>query len=279
MLRSLVGSEMCIRDSALTTRTPNTHHWNLMIPLVVLTIVVLVVLNQEAVLAGVAWGQTMAKRFLQWSEGAAMQAGSVLVLGFSVPLGPGVIMFSYVVACIFMLPLFGIHSVSGYLYGTIPGALLVTISQTVGACCVFFISRFIAHNYLTRYLQRKWGRKYDAIDDAITQDSFKIVLMMRLSPVIPFGLTNYVAGCSKVPLGKFAAGTWLGLCPGTTFYVFMGSLVRMIEENTMSNEEKEAQAGWKFYIVGGGLATTAYLLYVASQKATKVLGDAGFRDD
>ena len=72
------------------------------------------------------------------------------------------------------------------------------MSQTLGACCCFYLSRYLFRGYLSRYLQNKWGKKYNAIDDALAEDSFKIVLMMRLSPVIPFGLTNYVAGCGKV---------------------------------------------------------------------------------
>jgi len=246
--------------------------------LALLLIALLAALNQDQVAAGVSAFKSAGKSFLTWSEAAAKAAGSVTLLGVSVPLGPVVIMLSYMTACVFMLPLFGFHSISGYLYGTVPGALLVTFSQTIGATCCFYIARLVAHRYLSSYLHRKWGQKYVAIDQAITHDSFKIVLMMRLSPVIPFGLTNYVAGCSQVPVGRFAAGTWLGLCPGTTFYVFMGHLMRLIEENSMSEEEKEAQAGWKLYVIGFGLVATACLLYLASKKATKVLAEAGFKD-
>lgn len=245
----------------------------------ILLLVVTALLNRSFLTSCVDGFKAGAKGFLDWSERAAKQAGSLSLLGVSVPLGPLVIMLSYVTACVFVLPLFGFHSVSGYLYGTIPGALLVTVSQTIGATCCFYVARLLANKYLTRYLHNKLGKKYTAIDNAITQDSFKIVLMMRLSPVLPFGLTNYVAGCSQVPVGKFALATWLGLCPGTTFYVFMGSLVRMIDENQMSEEERDAQAGWRVYLVGFGVVATVYLLYMASQKATKVLAEAGFKDE
>lgn len=236
-------------------------------------------LNWGSVLVWVSSAKEILQGFLAWAESMAKRAGSVSVLGITIPIGPLFIVIGYVVACVFMLPIFGFHSVSGYLYGTLPGALLVTMSQTLGACCCFYISRYLFRGYLSRYLQNKWGKKYNAIDDALTEDSFKIVLMMRLSPVIPFGLTNYVAGCGKVPVGKFALGTWLGLCPGTTFYVFLGHLMRLIDEGQMTQEEKDSQGAWKLYIVGGGLLATAKLLHLASKKATQVLADAGFKNE
>ena len=47
-------------------------------------------------------------------------------------------------------------------------------------------------------MERKYGNKYHAIDKAISKDGFKVVLLMRLSPVIPFSMTNYVAGMKKM---------------------------------------------------------------------------------
>jgi len=242
-------------------------------------LLLLAVFHRDLLLEYAASAKQLVLDGLKMSEQYAKDVGATTVLGIRVPLGPAVIMGMYVVSCILLLPLFGFHSVSGYLYGTIPGALLVTASQTLGASCCFYLARWIAGRPLKAWLERRWGKKYQAIETAIEQDAFKIMLMMRLSPVIPFALTNYVAGCSKVPIGKFAAGTWLGIAPGTTFYVGLGHVMRLIEENQMSEEDREGIGKYKIFIVGGGLVATAKLLHLASQRATKVLEEAGFQDE
>merc|ERR1711865_178244 len=247
--------------------------------LLVLMLLLLAVFHRDLLLEYAASAKQLVLDGLKMSEQYAKDVGATTVLGIRVPLGPAVIMGMYVVSCILLLPLFGFHSVSGYLYGTIPGALLVTASQTLGASCCLYLARWIAGRPLKAWLERRWGKKYQAIETAIEQDAFKIMLMMRLSPVIPFALSNYVAGCSKVPIGKFAAGTWLGIAPGTTFYVGLGHVMRLIEENQMSEEDREGIGKYKIFIVGGGLVATAKLLHLASQRATKVLEEAGFQDE
>jgi len=247
--------------------------------LLLLVLLLLAVLNRDQLVGYLASAKQLVLNGLKASEQYAKDVGHTTVFGINIPLGPVVIMCMYIVSCILLLPLFGFHSVSGYLFGTLPGALLVTASQTAGATCCFYLARWIAGKPLKRWLENKWGKKYQAIEAAIERDAFKIMLMMRLSPVIPFSLTNYVAGCSKIPVGKFVAGTWLGIAPGTTFYVGLGHVMRMVEENQMTEDDREGFGKYKMWIVGGGLVATGKLLHLASERATKVLEEAGFHDD
>lgn len=53
------------------------------------------------------------------------------------------------------------------------------------------------------------NKKFIAIDKAIGENSFRVVTLLRLSPLLPFSLGNYLYGLTSVKfvpyvLGRFA---------------------------------------------------------------------------
>merc|ERR1719453_1291960 len=51
-----------------------------------------------------------------------------------------------------------------------------------------------------------------------------ITLLIRLSPILPFGVSNYVCGCTQIPLWQWIVGTFFGVLPGTTAYCNLGAM-------------------------------------------------------
>ena len=66
--------------------------------------------------------------------------------------------------------------------------------------------------------------KFKAIDKAIGRNSLKIVTLLRLSPLLPLALSNYLYGLTSVDLGSYVLGSWAGMLPGTIAYVAAGML-------------------------------------------------------
>ena len=64
--------------------------------------------------------------------------------------------------------------------------------------------------------------KFKAIDRAIGRNSLKIVTLLRLSPLLPLALSNYLYGLTSVDLGSYVLGSWAGMLPGTIAYVAAG---------------------------------------------------------
>ena len=58
----------------------------------------------------------------------------------------------------------------------------------------------------------------------IGRDGFRVVLLLRLSPLLPFALSNYLYGLTSVPLSDYALGSFLGMIPGTVAYVAAGTV-------------------------------------------------------
>jgi uncharacterized membrane protein YdjX (TVP38/TMEM64 family) len=74
------------------------------------------------------------------------------------------------------------------------------------------------------------NERFDAVDRAIGEQGFKLVLLMRLSPVFPYNVLNYALGLTKITFPRYALGSWLGMIPGTLLYVYFGAGVRSLAE-------------------------------------------------
>ncbi len=58
-----------------------------------------------------------------------------------------------------------------------------------------------------------------AIEHAISEGGWRIVGLVRLSPLFPFNLQNYFFGITRIPFRHYLPATFLGIFPGTTVNV------------------------------------------------------------
>ncbi|MBI2944891.1 MAG: TVP38/TMEM64 family protein [Candidatus Wallbacteria bacterium] len=134
----------------------------------------------------------------------------------------------YVAATITMLPGSVLTLGAGFAYGPIGGSLLVSPASVLGATAAFLLGRSIARPWVESRLRRQ--PRFEAIDRAVERDGFRVVLLLRLSPVIPFNLLNYALGLTRVGFRDYVLGSFLGMLPGTVMYVYLGSVVTSASE-------------------------------------------------
>ena len=165
----------------------------------------------------------------------------------------------YIAAEVLAIPVFPLTASSGYLFGLVPGTLTVLISATIAACISFTIGRTVLRGWASK-ITSDWP-KWKAIDGAIAKEGFKVILLLRLSPLLPFAVSNYIYGITSVDFTSFLFATFLGFAPGTMGIVYAGS------------------AGKAFFAEGGSLpwyifAGAGSVIIVAAQTLAKVAGDA-----
>ena len=83
----------------------------------------------------------------------------------------------------------------------------------------FLLGRTLARSWIEQRAAR--NAKFRALDEAIKQEGFKIVLLLRLSPLFPFNLLNYTLGLTNVSLRDYVLASWIGMLPGTVMYVYL----------------------------------------------------------
>ena len=137
------------------------------------------------------------------------------------PLGIFVFVLVYVFWVSFLLPGSWLSMLSGFLYGTWIGSLIVFVGAFIGAHLTFYLGR----TFLKDWAQKKVSNlpKIQIMEKAVKREGLKVILLTRLSPLFPFGLLNFTYGLSEVKVLDFTLGM-IGILPGTILYCSLGSL-------------------------------------------------------
>lgn len=78
-------------------------------------------------------------------------------------------------------------------------------------------------------LKKKYKRVQDIITDLSTASLFDI-FMIRISPVLPFSMVNYLMGASKVKMRDFMVAGTAGMAPRAALAFFLGTSAKSIEQ-------------------------------------------------
>lgn len=152
----------------------------------------------------------------------------------------------YVVAAVLLLPGSALTLGAGFVYGVVWGTVIVFPAAMIASLVAFGIARRVAHEAVQRRVARH--RRFAAIDRAVGRAGFKITVLLRLSPVIPYGLLNFALGVTSVRFRDYAVATAVGMLPGTVMYVYLGSLV-----TSASDLGRSSERGWLYW--AGGVIT------------------------
>mmetsp|Transcript_35574 Transcript_35574/g.52149 ORF Transcript_35574/g.52149 Transcript_35574/m.52149 type:complete len:438 (+) Transcript_35574:181-1494(+) len=168
----------------------------------------------------------------------------------------------YTVAEILAIPAIPLTASAGYLFGVTGGTAVVLLSASVAAAVSFIIGRTLLRGYVESMLDEY--PKFRKIDGAIGREGFKLMLLLRLSPIFPFALSNYLYGATSVKFWPYFWGTMLGFAPGTLAYVYAGEVGKAL---TLPGSG-EVQP---WYVYAGGLALVCGILKVVADVATGVI--------
>ncbi|HEY9876880.1 MAG TPA: TVP38/TMEM64 family protein [Leptolyngbyaceae cyanobacterium] len=137
------------------------------------------------------------------------------------PLAMPVFVLIYLLATIVGLPNIVLILVAGSLFGTVGGTITASIADTLGAIACFLIGRTLARERIKRWMQNH--PNFAQLDHAVGQKGWKILLLTRLSPLVPSNVLNYGFSCTKVNFWQYCFFTWLGMLPVITLYAYLGS--------------------------------------------------------
>ncbi|MGE3343489.1 MAG: TVP38/TMEM64 family protein [Vicinamibacterales bacterium] len=228
---------------------------------------------------------------MRLTKGAAARAGGVLVLALLafelaalVPFAAwaeqlsgwirsagaaGVVVFAavYVAAAVFMLPGSVLTLMAGFAFGPVWGTVLVSPVSVLAATLAFTLGRTVAR---ARVASRAGGDpRFSAIDRAIGDQGFRVVALLRLSPVLPFNLLNYALGLTRVSLRDYVLASWIGMLPGTVLYVYLGSIATNLSAGPASEGTDAARAA----LYWGGLLATIMATLLITRAARRALAE------
>jgi uncharacterized membrane protein YdjX (TVP38/TMEM64 family) len=125
---------------------------------------------------------------------------------------------------VFLFPGSILMTAAGAGFGLARGFLIAQIGATIGAGLAFLVSRYVARRRVERWVSTR--PSFAAVDEAIGNEGWKIVLLTRCCPIFPYIFQNYAYGLTRVSFGHYALGSFVGLVPATLVFVYVGSLGR-----------------------------------------------------
>lgn len=192
--------------------------------------------------------------------------------------GPAFFALAYVGATVLLLPGSALTLAAGALFGTSVGLITASLASTSSAAISFLIARYLARNAVARRLEAQ--PRFHAIDRAIGEQGWKIVGLLRLSPAVPFSISNYLYGMTAIRFVPYVLVSWIAMLPGTFLYVYLGALAADGVESAVGAQSAPASsAEWGLRLVGL-LATVAVTLLVvriarrAIRESTDIENDA-----
>ena len=200
--------------------------------------------------------------FVQWVTGQGVA-------------GVGAFIAVYVLGTVLFFPGSILTIAAGVTFGLGWGVLIVSLSSTTGASLAFLIGRYFARGLVEKRAQS--NVRFKAVDNAVGQEGWKIVGLLRLSPLIPFNLANYFFGLTQVRFWPYVLASWIGMMPGTVLYVYLG----YIGKATLAGTGDRTPAEFALLVVGllATVAVTIYLTRLAKQNLKKYQSDADSAED
>jgi uncharacterized membrane protein YdjX (TVP38/TMEM64 family) len=190
------------------------------------------------------------------------------------PLGYLAYIGVYALLELFAVPAIPLTMTAGVIFGVGAGTAVVSIAATMAATGAFLIARYIARDKIAAWAEK--NPKFAAIDQAIGKDGFRVVALLRLSPLLPLAASNYLYGLTSVDLGSYVLASWIGMLPGTLAYVAAGTYGR---ELMLGLTEGAGGAGggsggmvqpWQ---VALGLGVSGVAVWYVGRLATKALAE------
>ena len=124
----------------------------------------------------------------------------------------------YALATIAFVPGAIVTLAGGALFGPIWGSVWNLTGATLGATLAFLVARYLAGDWV----ERKAGGLFKKLIDGVDAEGWRFVAIVRLVPLFPFNLSNYVLGLTRIPLHHYVFATLVCMAPGAIAYTWLG---------------------------------------------------------
>ena len=181
--------------------------------------------------------------------------------------GPAAFILGYGLAAVVMAPAFLLTVTAGAVWG-MTAIVYVMLGATFGAVLAFFTSRYFVRRFVEEYVRRH--PKLAAIDRAVEIEGFRLVFLLRLSPIVSYVLLNYVLGISRVRFRDYFAGS-IGMLPTATAYVYVGKVIGDIA-SVAGGAALARGPLWYGAVIGGLVVTIVASVLVARAASRQVSG-------
>lgn len=211
--------------------------------------------------------------YLAW-ELVPLTAWAQQLIAWIQNLGPsGYIVYTviYLLATLLVIPLTPLTIGAGFAFGFSTALPLTLSAATIGAATAFLLSRCIARERFHAMVHR--SNRLNAVEASITDKGWRIVLLLRISPVVPSHILNYLCGVTGISFVSYALATFIGKIPLVALFSYIGA----VTAGTVAGPDD--MTIYQLPIYAAGLIATAIACWLVARDARQRLQRHGLRHD
>lgn len=133
----------------------------------------------------------------------------------------------FITAVTLFLPGVALILGAGFVFGFWKGLLAVWVGGAIGQGCSFLLARYLVRDWVVTYIARKWS-KWELVDDMIEAEGWILVVLLRLSPIVPWNLLNIVMATTRIHFVSFFLASAIGIGFESSVLAYFGSLAQDI---------------------------------------------------
>ncbi len=164
------------------------------VPVVVSSTLAVVLYNHQDLLAGLSWG--------------------AMLLYFAI---------ISITMALALTPTTFVALVSGFYLGW-GGFAGIVVSYGIAALLGYALAQAIDHGKMMSFLNR--FEKARILMQELRHESWVLIVLTRISPVLPFALMNFVLSLLQIDKKKFFIASIVGMLPRTLFFFWVGTQAR-----------------------------------------------------
>ncbi len=213
----------------------------------------------------------MVVALLLWWVGRSLAPrllGLVAHLQGAGPAAPAAFILIYAFAVVALIPASLLTIAGGAVFGLVRGVIYSLIGATLGSTAAFLIGRYGARRLVARRLAAM--PRFVAIERAVSARGRRIVLLLRLSPVVPFNFLNYALGLTTISVWDFVFAS-LGTVPGAFVYTYAGKVTG--EALALAGKAEVPRNASYYAVLLAGLVATIAATTVVTRTARRALQD------
>jgi uncharacterized membrane protein YdjX (TVP38/TMEM64 family) len=172
----------------------------------------------------------------------------------------GYIVLQFFVSATGILPASLLGVAAGIIYGMLWGSALAALGTIAGAVAGFHLGRHGLRKLC--FLPQRLERQLQTAESYVVADGWKLVFLLRLSPLMPFAATSIALGASGIGERNYLIGTLASL-PSLLGYVYAGSLLN--GETSLTSPELHTMLAWGLAIgsIASVTVATRFILHLS----------------
>jgi uncharacterized membrane protein YdjX (TVP38/TMEM64 family) len=145
----------------------------------------------------------------------------------------------YSLAAVIIFPTQPLSIAAVLIWGWRVGGAIELVAATIAAACPYFIARGTGRHWIEPRLKH-----HARIAALLDREGFMLVLILRVTSMVPYPVLNYLAGCSTVRLLPYLGATIVGMVPSVFIFAYF---VEAVAAGLMRPREVA------FRVIGAGL--------------------------